>query len=213
MENMEDGKEGLLKGLCAFLAQTLGEETEIVLHNSEGRILWIANGYITGREAGMVEQRTSMELLARQSAAQGSDFCSGYKSFSRQGKPLKSSSFFVRGEDGGVDYTLCVNQDISAYLHLQEQLTSLIGGVPLTQTPDPDKDTLDDVLMKMILQEMERSKPLDIDSREEKLRLIGRLNERGVFAARGATATVCELLHIAQPTLYKYLQELKDTQP
>ena len=88
-----------------------------------------------------------------------------------------------------------------------------INGARRMLVCDPDKDTLDDVLMKMILQEMERSKPLDIDSREEKLRLIGRLNERGVFAARGATATVCELLHIAQPTLYKYLQELKDTQP
>ena len=207
---MSDTIEILLKNLCAFLSQTLGEDAEIVLHNQEGRILWIAGGHITGREAGMLEQRASMELLARQAAAQGKDFCTGYKSFSRQGKPLKSSSFFVRDETGALRYTLCINQDISAYLNLQELLGRFIGGIPLSQAPDPGRDTLDDVLMKMILQEMERSKPFDMDSREEKLRLISRLNARGVFGARGATATVCELLHIAQPTLYKYLQELKE---
>lgn len=207
---MSDTIEILLKNLCAFLSQTLGEDAEIVLHNQEGRILWIAGGHITGREAGMLEQRASMELLARQAAAQGNDFCTGYKSFSRQGKPLKSSSFFVRDETGALRYTLCINQDISAYLNLQELLGRFIGGIPLSQAPDSGRDTLDDVLMKMILQEMERSKPFDMDSREEKLRLISRLNARGVFGARGATATVCELLHIAQPTLYKYLQELKE---
>jgi predicted transcriptional regulator YheO len=201
--------EQLLIRFCAFLSQTMGEETEVVLHDGAGKILWIANGHLTGREAGMQEQQASMELLAKQALAQKTDYCSGYKSFSRQGKPLKSSSFFVRGEDGEVRYILCVNQDISTYVALREQMDRLIGEVPLSQTPDPGRDSLNDVIMKMILEEMERAKPFDMDSREEKLKLISRLNSRGVFTARGATATVCELLHIAQPTLYKYLQEIK----
>ena len=35
-------------------------------------------------------------------------------------------------------------------------------------------------------------------------------DDKGIFGARGAVGTVCELLHIAQPTLYKYLQEIKE---
>jgi predicted transcriptional regulator YheO len=205
MENTQQ----LLQRFCAFLSQTLGEETEVVLHDDTGRILWIANGHLTGREAGMQEQKDSMDLLAKQALAQQTDFCTGYKSFSRQGKPLKSSSFFVRGEDGEVKYILCVNQDISTYVALRDQMSRLIGEATMFQAPNPGTDSLNDVIMKMILEEMERSKPFDMDSREEKLRLIERLNSRGVFAARGATATVCELLHIAQPTLYKYLQKIK----
>ena len=80
---------------------------------------------------------------------------------------------------------------------------------PEAQQVQPDNDSLDDVVMKMILGEIARLKPSDLESKEDKLRLIARLNEKGIFGARGAVGTVCELLHIAQPTLYKYLQELR----
>ena len=105
---------------------------------------------------------------------------------------------------------LCVNQDISAYVNLQQMLDAFIGDRPAVAQVQPEQDTLDDVVMKMILGEIARLKPADIDSKEAKLRLIKRLNDKGIFGSRGAVGTVCELLHIAQPTLYKYLQEIKE---
>ena len=201
--------EKILIKFCDFISHLMGPQTEVVLHDRTGKILWITGGEITGRAAGQQEQPSAMEMIARQQAAEGSDFCTGYKSFSRKGTPLRSSSLFFRDEKGALDYVLCVNQDISAYVNLQEMLGAFIGDRPEVQRVQPDNDSLDDVVMKMILGEIARLKPSDLESKEDKLRLIARLNEKGIFGARGAVGTVCELLHIAQPTLYKYLQELR----
>ena len=201
--------EKILIKFCDFISHLMGPQTEVVLHDRTGKILWITGGEITGRAAGQQEQPSAMEMIARQQAAEGSDFCTGYKSFSRKGTPLRSSSLFFRDEKGALDYVLCVNQDISAYVNLQEMLGAFIGDRPEVQQVQPDNDSLDDVVMKMILGEIARLKPSDLESKEDKLRLIARLNEKGIFGARGAVGTVCELPHIAQPTLYKYLQELR----
>ena len=201
--------EKILIKFCDFISHLMWPQTEVVLHDRTGKILWITGGEITGRAVGQQEQPSAMEMIARQQAAEGSDFCTGYKSFSRKGTPLRSSSLFFRDEKGALDYVLCVNQDISAYVDLQEMLSAFIGDRPEVQQVQPDNDSLDDVVMKMILGEIARLKPSDLESKEDKLRLIARLNEKGIFGARGAVGTVCELLHIAQPTLYKYLQELR----
>lgn len=203
-------REKLLIKFCDFLTHVMGPETEVVLHDREGTIIWIAQGHITGREVGQQDLLPAMEMVARQRAMEGFDYTTGYKSFSRKGTPLRSSSLFFRDEDGRLDYVLCVNQDISAYVNLQQMLDAFIGDRPTVARVQPEQDTLDDVVMKMILGEIARLKPADIDSKEAKLRLIKRLNDKGIFGARGAVGTVCELLHIAQPTLYKYLQEIKE---
>lgn len=203
-------QEKLLIKFCDFLTHVMGPQTEIVLHDKAGTIIWIAQGHITGREVGQQDLLPAMEMVARQRAAEGFDYTTGYKSFSRKGTPLRSSSLFFRDEDGRLDYVLCVNQDISAYVNLQQMLDAFIGDRPTVARVQPEQDTLDDVVMKMILGEIARLKPADIDSKEAKLRLIKRLNDKGIFGARGAVGTVCELLHIAQPTLYKYLQEIKE---
>ncbi len=203
-------REKFLIKICEFLTHVMGPQTEIVLHDRAGTIIWIAGGHITGRAVGQQDFLPAMELTAQQRAAEGFDYTTGYKSFSRQGTPLRSSSLFFRDEAGQLDYTLCVNQDISAYVNLQQVLDAFIGDRPAVAQVQPQQDTLDDVVMKMILGEIARSKPSDLDSREDKLQLIRRLNDKGIFGARGAVAAVCQLLHIAQPTLYKYLQETKE---
>lgn len=203
-------REKFLIKICEFLTHVMGSQTEIVLHDRAGTIIWIAGGHITGRAVGQQDFLPAMELTAQQRAAEGFDYTTGYKSFSRQGTPLRSSSLFFRDEAGQLDYTLCVNQDISAYVNLQQVLDAFIGDRPAVAQVQPQQDTLDDVVMKMILGEIARSKPSDLDSREDKLQLIRRLNDKGIFGARGAVAAVCQLLHIAQPTLYKYLQETKE---
>lgn len=203
-------QEKLLIKFCDFLTHVMGPQAEVVLHDHTGTITWIANGEITGRAVGDQDQLPAIAMVAQQRAAEGFDFSTGYKSVSRRGTPLRSSSLFFLNDAGQLEYTLCVNQDISAYVALQQTLNDFIGERPVVQDIRPSDDTLDDVVMKMILSEIARQKSAGTDTREEKLQLIARLNQKGIFAARGAVATVCDLLHIAQPTLYKYLQEIRD---
>ena len=98
--------EKILIKFCDFISHLMGPQTEVVLHDRTGKIIWIAGGHITGRAVGQQEQPSAMEMTARQQAAEGSDFCTGYKSFSRKGTPLRSSSLFFRDEKGALDYVL-----------------------------------------------------------------------------------------------------------
>ena len=123
-------REKLLIKFCDFLTHVMGPETEVVLHDKEGFIIWIAQGHITGRAVGQQDLLPAMELVARQRALEGFDYTTGYKSFSRKGTPLRSSSLFFRDDEGKLDYVLCVNQDISAYVNLQQMLDAFIGDRP-----------------------------------------------------------------------------------
>lgn len=203
-------REKLLIKFCDFLTHVMGPETEVVLHDRDGYIIWIAGGHITGREVGQQDLLPAMELVARSAGGRGLRLYHRVQELQPQGHALRSASLFLRDSQERLDYILCVNQDISAYVDLQQMLDTFIGDRPAVAQVQPEQDTLDDVVMKMILGEIARMKPADIDSKEAKLRLIKRLNEKGIFGARGAVGTVCELLHIAQPTLYKYLQEIKE---
>ena len=78
--------EKILIKFCDFISHLMGPQTEVVLHDRTGKILWITGGEITGRAVGQQEQPSAMEMIARQQAAEGSDFCTGYKSFSRKGR-------------------------------------------------------------------------------------------------------------------------------
>ena len=56
-------------------------------------------------------------------------------------------------------------------------------------------------------------KPSTLGSKEIKLRILRKLDEKGVFLLKDSVPQVCELLDISQATLYNYLREIrsKDT--
>ena len=58
-------REKLLIKFCDFLTHVMGPETEVVLHDRDGYIIWIAGGHITGREVGQQDLLPAMELVAR----------------------------------------------------------------------------------------------------------------------------------------------------
>ena len=52
-------------------------------------------------------------------------------------------------------------------------------------------------------------KPSTLGPKEIKLRIIRKLEEKGVFQLKDSVPQVCELLDISQATLYNYLREVR----
>ena len=52
-------------------------------------------------------------------------------------------------------------------------------------------------------------KPSALGSKEVKLRILRKLEEKGVFQLKDSVPQVCELLDISQATLYNYLREIR----
>lgn len=200
----------LIKCLCSFFADVLNEQTEVVVHDMRsGEIVFIANGAVTGRTTGKTDQTSTIRLLAERAEHEHiPGRIIGYRSVSPKGNALRSSNLFLRGDDGDYRYSICINQDIAGLAALQSYLDGLLGTTRLEQ-PLQEEETVDGLIMNILLSELERVKPFGLDSREEKMLVLKRLDEKGVFDVRHAVPKVCELLQIAQPTLYKYLRELK----
>ncbi|MFW5744278.1 MAG: helix-turn-helix domain-containing protein, partial [Spirochaetota bacterium] len=47
-------------------------------------------------------------------------------------------------------------------------------------------------------------------SQDERLKVVGELDRRGIFLLKGAIASVSRVLKISEPTLYRYLRTLRE---
>ncbi|MEG2213530.1 MAG: helix-turn-helix domain-containing protein, partial [Clostridiales bacterium] len=156
------------------------------------------------------DQTSSIRLLAERARELGGDQLIGYHSKSGGERKLRSSNLFIRDETGELRYTLCINQDVTALLQINDYLQKFTHNLLLEQPTAPQEQlTIEELTLNIILDEIEQAKPFSLDSREGKLTILKKLDEKGIFEVRHAVPKVCQLLEIAQATLYKYLKEIK----
>lgn len=51
--------------------------------------------------------------------------------------------------------------------------------------------------------------PIEDLSKEDKITIVTELNNEGIFLLKGTVGKVAHSLNISEPTVYKYLQQLK----
>ena len=209
MHGEECGLPEALRGVAALLAGVLGPHAEVVVHDlARSEILFIENGELTGRAPGPTDDGDSIRLLAEDADENGCLI--GYRSSGKASRPLRSSNLFLRDEAGRLRYAVCVNQDVAPFQQARLLLDELSGtAAPAAPAPDGEGATLRQLARSILLQEIERAKPFSISTREGRLAVLARLEEKGVFDMRDAVPQVCELLHISQATLYNYQRELR----
>ncbi|WP_461205469.1 helix-turn-helix transcriptional regulator [Clostridium sp. DL1XJH146] len=200
----------ILKNISQVITTLLGSETEVLIHDlKSGEIIFISNGHLSGRTIGDIEDKSTLSMLSRHTNELNSLI--GYSSTSKDGRPLKSSTIFIKDNYGNPIYALCINQDISTLQGLQNLLGLLTKTVPLESIGDNQKNqTIQQITTKIIIEEISKSKPFSLDSKQNKLSIIKRLDDKGVFDVKDAIPKVCELLSISQATLYNYQRELKN---
>lgn len=202
-----------LSKITEFFSKIMGTDTEIVIHDLVlGEVVWIRNGQITGRNTGTKDDPTAMKVLAEQASHSSTpDMLVGYKSATKKSQKLRASSLFLPDENGNYRYAICVNQDISGLEAIQRYLSVMTSSTmddTKISAVDHTEESIESLTYNLILAEIEREKPFSLDSKETKISILRRLDEKGIFEVRRAVPTVCEILQIAQATLYKYLREI-----
>lgn len=211
-------REGERDAIIAALAPvvdgivaTLGSFCEVVIHDfrrPEHSVVAIA-GSVTGRGIGGSMSEIGMGILAR---GDGADDELNYITRTQDGKLVKSSTIVLRDSAGGVFGALCVNLDITAVQQAHTLVGELAGvaapaGIPTTTFGD-DIDSVVEALVDG--HQLRQRKPWSELSRGERLELFRGLDERGVFAVRGATVQVARRLGISRASAYNYLAEARD---
>ena len=122
------------------------------------------------------------------------------------GKLLKSSSVYIRDDEGKVAAIFCINFDIST-LVMAEQTLNLLTSAPMQKDPPARithnvNDLLDD-----LIDQSDRlvGKPVSMMTKEDKVRAIRFLNEHGALLITKSGDKIAAHFGISKYTLYSYL--------
>jgi predicted transcriptional regulator YheO len=197
--------------LSGALGQTFGKYCEIVVHDfnsPESSIISIANGSLTGRKIGDTLDALGFQLLKTHPA---SDLLN-YRTKTKDGKELRSSSIFLRDEKGQIFGALCINVDVSGLLKAQEWLQEALGSTSTT-IDERFEHSVDQVLENLIQNAISSIGKKTADMiREDKVAIVAYLEARGAFLIRYSVERVAELLGMTKYTIYNYLDEIRKKQ-
>lgn len=198
-----------LISICKFLSEILGPTSEVLLHNAKnGSIEWINEDSISRRKIGEVNATSILQLLNSKCETDNTDRIVGTLNTSESNTLLRTSNLMVRDE-GELKYVICINQDITGFAQIQPFIKNLFAEEKKnTDIEIADNSDIEEIMTNIILEEVKHADVYQLESKAAKMAVLSRLSNRGVFKVKQAVPKVCELLNIAQPTLYKYLKQL-----
>lgn len=208
----------LLKNLIPIaqtISRTFGKNCEVVLHDLSGpqnSIVAIENGHVTGRQIG--DPITDFALVSWRKGGFGNeknDKIINYKTKTKDGRILKSSSVFIKNEDNKIIGCLCINYDLTGYLMLEKLTDDFCN---LMELDDKREETfvknVEEILDSIINEAIEEiNKPISLMQKEDNLRVVELVDEKGGFMIKGAVDLLAYKLHVSRYTIYNYLDEIK----
>lgn len=194
--------------LASGLAEAIGKNCEVVVHNFEDpehSIVAIANEHITGRKVGDTVDVLGLQLLKNPPPGD----LLNYRTETKSGRVLRSSSIFLRKDSGEIFGALCVNYDISGLVNLQQWLQETV--LPSEGEVHEEFENDVDSILDQLIRDAIRSTGKEVAelTREDKVAVITYLENKGAFLIRYSVDRVAELLSISKFTIYNYLEEVK----
>ncbi len=205
------------------LGKALGRDVEVVLHdlNDPGKsVIAIANGEITGRKPGSSIVSGPLDDVGLNKLISTKDIrtdeactlVAGYRSRTRTGRELDSTSMFFRDATGEAYAALCVNVDRTKLREVQSLVRDLLSeGSAAPAPPEPGENVSVDRLVEEIIEDGIRAtgKPVSIMTKDDKMEAVRHMNERGLFLIRSSVDMAAANLAVSRFTIYNYLDELK----
>lgn len=208
--------------LVDFLAELLGKNSEIVLHdltNLDSSVVAIRNNHITGREVGAPATDYVLRAL-KTGINEQIGYTVGYREVAnRDHAKLKSTSYYLR-EDGNLIGMICVNTDESVF----DVLNSTMDAMELllrtykkhgdteqqSLIPESFSRSIEEMAENTVLEvSVSKGIPVDRFKQEDKFSAIEALYDSGFFLLKGAVPEIARILKISEPTVYRYLQNIK----
>lgn len=200
--------------LVDFLADYLGSNTEVVLHDMEDwekSVVAIRNGHISGRKIGSPVTGLALEM-AKSEIYKEQPYKANYKGVSIHGYNVKSATYFIKDNKGKLIGLLCINMDCEKYSEARDILDSLIS----VETAENEKaeETFNIDIKDLVRNNLARIVPGDNQRlrslrKAEKVDIVRQLREMGTFMVKGTVTEVGKILGVSDPTIYRYLAAIR----
>lgn len=201
----------LLKDLANLVAAQFGKNCEVVIHKIaedefDASIVHIVNGEITMRKLGDGPSHIVLDAIAT-GVESKQRYKKSYLTKTKDGTVLKSTSMFIEDDSGKIKYIFCINYNIGPLVLANDVIQSILKEEDETKSKEPERITqnvseiLDDLIqdaIKLI------GKPAPLMTKEEKVRAVQYLNEKGAFLITKSGDKVANYFGISKYTLYNY---------
>lgn len=203
-----------LKQLAHGLAIQFGSSCEIAIHDLktkdlEKSIVYIENGHISNRQIGDGPSGIVLETLQSDPSTIHDKL--SYLTKTEDGRILKSSTFYIREDDGSISYIFSLNYDITAFTAASTAIQSLIA--TKDKLPDLTGDSprqithnVNELLDLLIEQAVAKvGKPVAMMNKDDKVAVVQYLDHAGAFLITKSGDKVSSYLGISKFTLYSYM--------
>lgn len=193
-----------------MIVKMFGDRCEVAVHDFtdlQHSLIHLA-GNVTGRKIGSpITDLVLNELTKKQEDVQD---IPSYKTQSKQGKVLKSSTVFLRDDKEKIIGALCMNYDISLFIQFGGEIEQFINFQQEKQATETFFNSVHDVIHEMVDRVILYHKKAPVEmSIDEKVDCVRILDEKGVFLIKGATEYVAQRLGVSKFTIYNYLHKVR----
>lgn len=209
--------------LVPFLGAVLGPDYEIALQDlTQGNycIVAIANGFISGREVGAPLTTKALGFVESK-LYRTRDSILGYRGVTANNSPTNSSTMFIKDDDGTLLGMLCINYNLERCSQTLQKIMELCNitsdaalhispAAPVeisdTEQPEVFSGSISDLIDSILERNLEPGIAPNRMNQAEKIQIINKLKECGVFSVKGAVREVAAKLCCSEPTIYRYLK-------
>jgi predicted transcriptional regulator YheO len=203
-----------LKGVADMLVETFGRNCEAVIHDltSLQRSLKYIAGTVTRRKPGA--PITDLVVKALSSEGNGVKNIPSYRSKTKSGRILKSSTSFFRNKKGEVIVAFCVNFDVTDFLNSASLIDDFTSDSHHKHTKNKEtfasspEETIGVLLDEAIAEQGKQPSTL---SAEERIELIQILENKGTFLMKGSVDQVAITMGVSRYTVYNHLRTIRKT--
>lgn len=203
-----------LKQLAHGLAIQFGSSCEIAIHDLktkdlEKSIVYIENEHVSNRQTGDGPSGIVLETLQSDPSTIHDKL--SYLTKTEDGRILKSSTFYIRDDDGSISYIFSLNYDITAFTAASTAIQSLIAtkdNLPDLTGDSPRQIThnVNELLDLLIEQAVAKvGKPVAMMNKDDKVAVVQYLDHAGAFLITKSGDKVSSYLGISKFTLYSYM--------
>lgn len=194
------------------ISKMFGKNCETVIHEMKDGEVWtiaIFNGHVSGRTAnttmGIFGRPIGIEEFSQEKMSQDN-----YNQLviHPSGKMIKSSTFFLAGED--YHFALGINYDFTLMdqaKKMLEDFTVISGDLFEQLSAEKSGDIHLDNIFEACLEVI--NKPIPQMKKQERKMMVQLLKERNFFNLQKSVPYVAERLDVSKYTIYKYINEIE----
>ncbi len=198
--------------LVQFLAQALGKDYEIVLHDiaedGTSSIAEIANNHISNRSINSPITGFALDLLNKKIYKER-DYLTNYKA-TAGGKNIRGSTFFIK-EDNRLSGMLCINYDKSK---MENIVVQLLGNDVVTAEEQMYEEILSLDLNELIFEltglSCDELKHTNLKPKE-KQDIVDKMYDKGIFNIKGSITEIAALLNLSESSIYRCINKSKQS--